>query len=185
MTPTISGLRSSEGGRNGRLGATLLMDPTDENVFEPRFAALETARAWSPRVLSRLESAIRRGSDRSLFRINPLAFGFNFGIAEPEAIDLFIHASAAGLFEMDWLLLCPMCACASSRPTARRGCWSSRAPCPAPCSELFGPRRSTVRRRLTNLGSPSRCGGLDPYRSGHPANRAARQATGRPTRNWL
>jgi class 3 adenylate cyclase len=87
------------------------MDPTNENVFEPRFAALETARAWSPRVLSRLESAIRRGSDRDMFRINPLAFGLKFGIAEPEAIDLFVHASAAGLFEMDWLLLCPMCAC--------------------------------------------------------------------------
>jgi class 3 adenylate cyclase len=89
----------------------MLTDPTNETVFEHRFAALETARAWSPRVLSRLESSIRRGSDRDLFRINPLAFGLKFGIAEPEAIDLFVHGCSAGLFEMDWLLLCPMCAC--------------------------------------------------------------------------
>jgi class 3 adenylate cyclase len=90
---------------------TLLIDPTNEGLFEQRFAALETARGWSPRVLSRLESAIRHGSDRDMFRINPLTFGARFGIAEPEAIDLFVHSSAVGLFEMDWLLLCPMCAC--------------------------------------------------------------------------
>lgn len=62
-------------------------------------------------MLSRLESTIRHGSDRDLFRINPLAFGMRWGIAEAETIDLFVHASAVGLFEMDWLLLCPMCAC--------------------------------------------------------------------------
>jgi len=82
-----------------------LIDPTNEGLFEQRFAALETARGWSPRVLSRLESAIRHGSDRDMFRINPLTFGTRFGIAEPEAIDLFVHSSAVGLFEMDWLLL--------------------------------------------------------------------------------
>jgi hypothetical protein len=48
--------------------------------------------------------------------------------------------------------------------------------------------RSRTRRsapRLTNLGSPSRCGRLDPCWSGRPANRAARRTTGGPTRNWL
>jgi class 3 adenylate cyclase len=89
----------------------LLINPTNESIFEQRFAALETARRWSPRVLSRLEEAIRHGSDRDLFRINPMAFGARFGIAEAEAIDLFVHSSAVGLFEMDWLLLCPICAC--------------------------------------------------------------------------
>ena len=29
-----------------------------------------------------------------------------------EAIDLLLHATALGLFEMDWLLICPRCACA-------------------------------------------------------------------------
>jgi len=58
---------------------------------------------------------------------------------------------------------------------------------PVPDLPLEVPRRSTVCRRtsllrsrtrrsaprLTNLGSPSRCGGLDPYWSGRPANRGA------------
>jgi hypothetical protein len=29
-----------------------------------------------------------------------------------EAIDLFLHASALGMLEVDWLLICPRCACA-------------------------------------------------------------------------
>ena len=83
----------------------------NEQLLEDRFAALEVARSWKPRVLSRLESLIRNGSDRDLYRINALAFGAKTGIAEAEAIDLLVHAAAIGLFEMDWLLLCPMCAC--------------------------------------------------------------------------
>ena len=83
----------------------------NEQLLEDRFAALEVARSWKPRVLSRLELLIRNGSDRDLYRINALAFGAKTGIAEAEAIDLLVHAAAIGLFEMDWLLLCPMCAC--------------------------------------------------------------------------
>jgi class 3 adenylate cyclase len=32
-------------------------------------------------------------------------------MSEAETIDLFLHASAVGLFTMDWLLLCPLCSC--------------------------------------------------------------------------
>ena len=76
----------------------------NEPLLEDRFAALEVARSWKPRVLSRLESFIRNGTDRDLYRINALAFGARTGIAEAEAIDLLVHAAAIGLFEMDWLL---------------------------------------------------------------------------------
>ena len=34
------------------------------------------------------------------------------GSTTGETIDLFLHATALGLFEMDWLLVCPRCACA-------------------------------------------------------------------------
>jgi class 3 adenylate cyclase len=83
----------------------------DEQLLEQRFAALEAARGWSPRVVSRLETLIRSGDDAALFRINPLQFASERRIPEPEAIDLLLHATAHGLLEMDWLLLCPMCAC--------------------------------------------------------------------------
>jgi class 3 adenylate cyclase len=83
----------------------------NEPELDERLATLETVRTWSPRVISKLESLIRTGDDRALFRINPLTFAAERNIAEAEAIDLFLHATSLGLFEMDWLLVCPMCAC--------------------------------------------------------------------------
>jgi hypothetical protein len=81
----------------------------DEPALDERLARLEAARAWSPRVVSRLEALIRSGDDAALFRINPFTFAAERGLGEQEAIDLFLHASASGLFETDWLLICPRC----------------------------------------------------------------------------
>jgi class 3 adenylate cyclase len=84
----------------------------DERTLDDRLARLEAARSWSPRVVSRLEAMIRSDDDAALFRINPFTFASERGLDEAEAIDLFLHATALGLFEMDWLLICPRCACA-------------------------------------------------------------------------
>jgi class 3 adenylate cyclase len=84
----------------------------DERMLDERLARLEAARPWSPRVVSRLETLIRTGDDAALFRVNPLTFASQWDLDQSEAIDLFLHATAAGLFEMDWLLICPRCACA-------------------------------------------------------------------------
>ncbi|WP_457091809.1 DUF5939 domain-containing protein [Microvirga sp. P5_D2] len=82
-----------------------------EQILDERLAALEAARAWSPRVVSKLESHIRAADDAALFRINPIRFAVEKNIAEAEAIDLFLHGTFLGLFEMDWLLLCSACSC--------------------------------------------------------------------------
>ena len=84
----------------------------DERTLDERLARLEAARSWSPRVVSRLETLIRTGDDAALFRVNPFTFASERGLEAGEAIDLFLHATALGLFEMDWLLICPRCACA-------------------------------------------------------------------------
>ena len=84
--------------------------PIDEKLFEGKLAALETMRAWNPRVIAKLENAVRTGDDYDLFRINPLRFAAERGIAEVEAIDLFLCAARQGLFDMNWELLCPACA---------------------------------------------------------------------------
>jgi class 3 adenylate cyclase len=84
----------------------------DERMLDERLARLEAARPWSPRVVSRLEALIRTGDDGALFRVNPFTFASERGLDEGEAVDLFLHATALGLFEMDWLLICPRCACA-------------------------------------------------------------------------
>jgi class 3 adenylate cyclase len=81
----------------------------DEKKLEERLVALEAAKAWSPRVVSRLETLLRSGTDEALYRINPIQFATEKSIAEAEGIDLFLHACVAGLFDMDWMLVCPMC----------------------------------------------------------------------------
>jgi class 3 adenylate cyclase len=85
--------------------------PLNEILLDERLAQLEKARPWTPRVVSKLESHIRQAGDEALFRINPLTFAAEKNIPVQEAIDLFLYAAKAGLFGMDWLLLCPPCAC--------------------------------------------------------------------------
>jgi hypothetical protein len=84
----------------------------DERALDERLARLEEARPWSPRVVSRLEALIREGDDAALFRVNPFTLAAQRDLAPDEAVDLLLHAAAQGLFEMDWLLVCPRCACA-------------------------------------------------------------------------
>jgi class 3 adenylate cyclase len=83
----------------------------DEKLLDARLASLEKAKAWSPRVISKLENHIRFSEDDALFRINPLSFAGEKSIGESEAIDLLLHAAALALFDMDWQLLCPKCSC--------------------------------------------------------------------------
>lgn len=83
-----------------------------EQALDQALARVEAARAWSPRLVSRLEALIRGADEPALHRINPLAFAAERGVTEAEAIDLLVHAAAAGLFRPDWLLICPNCACA-------------------------------------------------------------------------
>ena len=83
------------------------MTQIEERLLESRMIQIEQARTWSPRVISKFETFIRSADEVSLYRANPLAFARDRGIAEPEAIDLFLHAARAGLLDMHWDILCP------------------------------------------------------------------------------
>ena len=82
-----------------------------ERALEERLASLEAARAWSPRVVAKLEGHIRAADDEALYRINPLTYASDKNLSEDEAIDLCLFATSFGLMRMDWLLLCPQCSC--------------------------------------------------------------------------
>jgi class 3 adenylate cyclase len=71
-----------------------------------KMTEIEQARSWRPRVISKFETLIRSGDDLSLYRVNPLAFARDRSIAEAESIDLFLHATRSGLFEMNWDVIC-------------------------------------------------------------------------------
>jgi class 3 adenylate cyclase/predicted RNA-binding Zn-ribbon protein involved in translation (DUF1610 family) len=81
----------------------------NETLLDDLLGKLESVRSWSPRLISKLETLIRSGDDYSLFRINPIQFATEKGIAETEIIDLFLHAAKLGLFEMEWHLVCATC----------------------------------------------------------------------------
>jgi class 3 adenylate cyclase len=83
------------------------MTSIDERLLENKMTHIEQARAWSPRVISKFETLIRSGDEVSVYRANPVAFARDRGVAEPESIDLFLHAARAGLFDMHWDILCP------------------------------------------------------------------------------
>jgi class 3 adenylate cyclase len=83
------------------------MTLVQERLLESKMTEVEQARSWSPRVISRFEALIRSGDDLSLYRINPLAFARDRGIPEAESVDLFLHATRSGLFDMSWDVVCP------------------------------------------------------------------------------
>jgi len=83
------------------------MTSIDERLLEKRMTEIEQARSWSARVISKFETLIRSGDEVSLYRANPLAFARDRSVAEPESIDLFLHAARAGLLDMHWDILCP------------------------------------------------------------------------------
>lgn len=83
------------------------MTNIQERLLESKMTEIEQARSWSPRVISKFETLIRSGDDLSLYRINPLTFARDRGIAEADSIDLFLHATRNGLFEMSWDVVCP------------------------------------------------------------------------------
>jgi class 3 adenylate cyclase len=86
------------------------MEPTvNEEALERALAALESARSWSPRVVSRLEHHVRTAPDEQLFRLNPLTWASERGVDEYEAVDLFLHSAKAGLVDIDWNVICPCC----------------------------------------------------------------------------
>src|ERR1700738_5650546 len=81
----------------------------NEGELEQRLGLVEMGRSWSPRVISKLENAIRSYQDDDLYRFNPVRYAMQTGMAESEAIALFLHATRSGLFTMEWKLVCGGC----------------------------------------------------------------------------
>jgi hypothetical protein len=86
----------------------------NESQLDEHLSQLEQARAWSPRVIAKLETFIRSAPDVELFRVNPVQYGLERGLSEAEALDLFLHATKVGLFVMDWLSSAPTAALSST-----------------------------------------------------------------------
>ncbi len=91
------------------VGMMTVSSPINESTLRDALGAVAAARDWEPQTLARLEDFIRTADDYDLFRVNPIQYGASTEMGEEEAIELFLHAAKAGLFEMDWQLLCAYC----------------------------------------------------------------------------
>lgn len=56
-----------------------------------------------------IEAAVRKGGDRELCRVNPLAFAAKNELDDERTIAAFLHAARLGIFELSWNVLCPGC----------------------------------------------------------------------------
>ena len=65
--------------------------------------------AADPAVAEALEKSVESDPDRTLNRINPLAYAAEHGLDEEHTIGGFVHAARLGLFDMSWNMLCPGC----------------------------------------------------------------------------
>jgi class 3 adenylate cyclase len=81
----------------------------NDNTLEEALEKVESVRNWSPRLISKLENSIRTANDEDLFRISPLHWAVQKNMDEYEAVDLFLHGAKAGLFYMEWNVICPCC----------------------------------------------------------------------------
>jgi class 3 adenylate cyclase len=78
-------------------------------TLQSRLAAVQNAGRFDPVVVGGFARYIAEAPDEKLFRMNPYRYAVETGIAEREAVNLFLHAAHAGVVEFSWGVLCPAC----------------------------------------------------------------------------
>jgi len=60
-------------------------------------------------LVGRLASVLEHADDLTVTRLRPYALADTWGATRRDVLELFLHATRAGLLEFRWDLLCPMC----------------------------------------------------------------------------
>jgi serine/threonine protein kinase/class 3 adenylate cyclase len=103
--------------RQERHGLSPGVDPFEEPGRMPaaRRQRLErlleelAGRGIDPEVVERLGEHVARGPAQEIARIRPLALAERFRLDPDQVVAACLHGARAGLFEMHWDLLCPVC----------------------------------------------------------------------------
>ena len=72
------------------------------------------------RLVSRLVETIEAGDELTLARLRPYALADSWGVARRDALELCLKATRAGLLDLRWELLCPLCRGAKQSATSLR-----------------------------------------------------------------
>lgn len=78
--------------------------------LDHRLGLVRESGRFEPAVLDAFTRWIGEAEERELFRANPFHYAQAQGLTPKQAIDLFIHAARAGVFDFSWGIVCPYCA---------------------------------------------------------------------------
>jgi class 3 adenylate cyclase len=79
------------------------------DLIQPRLRAIALSGRFPAPTLERFGRYLADAPDEALFRMSPYRFAREQGISERETVDLFLHATHAGILEFNWGVLCPAC----------------------------------------------------------------------------
>jgi adenylate cyclase len=102
--------RDSEGPRDAPLA--LAKDVAFAPGGRARLEALRwalVARTGEPELVSRLVEVVEKGDDFALARLRPYALSDAWGVPRRRVLEVCLHATRVGLFDLRWDLLCPLC----------------------------------------------------------------------------
>jgi class 3 adenylate cyclase len=88
--------------------------------LEPRLDTLRAMDVVPGALLDAFKKSLQNDPDEALFRMSPLRWAAQHGVDEQQAIDLFLHATHAGILEFAWGVLCPGCMAFMTTPGALR-----------------------------------------------------------------
>jgi len=91
-----------------------------ENPLESRLDIVRGTGLFPPGLLDRFAKWLGSAPEREVFRINPLGWAKQNQVDENLVIDLFLHATRAGVVDMLWSVLCTQCGILVTSPGGLR-----------------------------------------------------------------
>ncbi len=85
-----------------------------------RLDAIRRSSGLPDEAIRAVERLVREGDDEQLFRTNPWRLSQATGLSEAVAFELLLHAAHAGVFELTWGVLCPICSAMLTTPAGLR-----------------------------------------------------------------
>lgn len=92
----------------------------NESNLTARLGLMARDSNLGPEVLGGFERWLRSAGDEDLFRVDVIDWSARHDLPQPVALDLFLHAAAAGIFEMTWGAICPVCGMLINTPGGLR-----------------------------------------------------------------
>jgi class 3 adenylate cyclase len=87
------------------------MTNVDMPLLQSKLNELINISKLRPKIVTDLRRYIEDADDSALFRVNAIQYAKNNGLNESEVIDLFLYSAKLGIFQLEWNMVCPTCAC--------------------------------------------------------------------------